>query len=162
VIDHKDPLLRFVALLLAVIAVGLLVYFSAIAMRPEVEQALGLLAWAQTDATQTASVVMMALACVWTSVAQFALGNSWRIGIPSEAPALRTNGPFALSRNPIFLGMLMFIAGITLWSPSAVTIALLTASYIALEVQIRCEEKFLEAHHGEAYRIYRGLVRRWI
>ena len=75
---------------------------------------------------------------------------------------MRTNGPFAVSRNPIFLGMLIFVLGMTLWSASAVTIALLVAAYLALEVQIRGEETFLEREHGEAYRIYRARVRRWI
>ena len=63
---------------------------------------------------------------------------------------------------PIFLGMLIFVAALTLWSPSVVTVALLVASYIALEVQIRSEETFLENAHGEAYRAYCARVRRWL
>jgi protein-S-isoprenylcysteine O-methyltransferase Ste14 len=104
----------------------------------------------------------MVLAIVWTGYAQFAMGSSWRIGIPEKATALRTEGPFALSRNPIFLGMLAFVAGLTVWSPSAVTFAFLAATYISLEVQIRSEEAFLERAHGQAYRDYRARVRRWI
>jgi hypothetical protein len=50
--------------------------------------------------------------------------------------------------------MLAFVVGLTLWSPSAVTLALLAASYIALEIQIRGEEAFLERMHGAAYRAY--------
>lgn len=75
---------------------------------------------------------------------------------------MRTDAAFAVSRNPIFLGMLSFVAGITLWSPSVVTVTLLAASYVALEVQIRSEEAFLERVHGAAYRAYRARVRRWI
>ncbi len=77
----------------------------------------------------------MGPAAIWTGYAQFSMGNSWRIGIPQgDAPPVRTHGPFAVSRNLIFLGMLAFVFGMTLWSPSAVTIALLVAAYIALEV----------------------------
>jgi protein-S-isoprenylcysteine O-methyltransferase Ste14 len=90
------------------------------------------------------------------------MGSSWRIGIPSEAAPLRTDAAFAVSRNPIFLGMIAFVAGLTLWSPSAVTVALLVAAYISIEVQIRGEEAFLERMHGDAYRRYRARVRRWI
>ena len=105
----------------------------------------------------------MGAATAWTGYAQFSMGNSWRIGIPQgEAPPLRTRGPFAISRNPIFLGMLLFVFGMTLWSPSAVTIALLVASYVALGVQIRGEEIYLARMHGEAYRNYCARVRRWI
>jgi protein-S-isoprenylcysteine O-methyltransferase Ste14 len=49
-----------------------------------------------------------------------------------------------------------------LWSPSVVTVALLGATYIALEVQIRSEEAFLERVHGASYHAYRARVRRWI
>lgn len=104
----------------------------------------------------------MAAAIAWTGYAQFAMGSSWRIGIPEKATALRTAGPFAISRNPIFLGMLAFVAGLTIWSPSAVTLSFLAATYISLEVQIRSEEAFLERAHGQAYRDYRARVRRWI
>jgi protein-S-isoprenylcysteine O-methyltransferase Ste14 len=104
----------------------------------------------------------MSVAIMWTGYAQFAMGKSWRIGIPSEAPPLRTDAAFSVSRNPIFLGMLAFVAGTTLWSPSVVTVTLLAATYIALEVQIRSEEAFLERVHGKAYRAYRARVRRWL
>jgi protein-S-isoprenylcysteine O-methyltransferase Ste14 len=67
-----------------------------------------------------------------------------------------------VSRNPIFLGMLAFVAGLTVWSPSAVTFAFLAATDISLEVQIRSEEAFLERAHGQAYGDYRARVRRWI
>lgn len=104
----------------------------------------------------------MGTATIWTGSTQFSMGDSWRIGIPQgDAPPLRTRGPFAVSRNPIFLGMLSFVVGMTLWSPSAVTVALLTATYLALEVQIRGEEAYLASMHGEACRNYCARVRRW-
>ena len=88
---------------------------------------------------------------------------SLRVGIPSgEMLPLRTHGPFAVSRNPIFLGMLLFVLGLTLWSPSAPTLAFSVATYISLEVQIRGEEAWLEAQHGDVYRAYRARVRRWL
>jgi protein-S-isoprenylcysteine O-methyltransferase Ste14 len=43
-----------------------------------------------------------------------------------------------------------------------VTVTLLAATYISLEVQIRSEEAFLERVHGEVYRAYRSRVRRWV
>ena len=162
VIDHRDPLLRFVGQVFAVVVVSLIAYSVAIAIRPEVEQMLGLVDWASGDATRLAGAVMMAASIAWTGYAQFAMGSSWRIGIPEKATSLRTKGPFSLSRNPIFLGMLAFVAGLTIWSPSAVTLALLAATYVSLEVQIRSEEAFLERAHGQAYRDYRAQVRRWI
>jgi protein-S-isoprenylcysteine O-methyltransferase Ste14 len=162
VIDHHDPLHRFVARVFAAVVVGLLAYCAALAVWPGFEQRLGLMSWAVGDVTRWAGGVLMSMAIVWTAYAQFAMGKSWRIGIPNEAPPLRTDAAFAFSRNPIFLGMLAFVAGITLWSPSVVTVTLLAATYIALEVQIRSEEAFLERVHGEVYRAYRARVRRWL
>jgi protein-S-isoprenylcysteine O-methyltransferase Ste14 len=162
VIDHHDPLHRFVGQVFAVVVVGLIAYSVAIAVRPEVASALGLIAWASSEAMRWVGFSIMVLAIVWTGYAQFAMGSSWRIGIPEKATMLRTEGPFAVSRNPIFLGMLAFVAGLTIWSPSAVTLALLGAAYISLEVQIRGEEAFLDRAHGQAYRDYHARVRRWI
>jgi protein-S-isoprenylcysteine O-methyltransferase Ste14 len=161
-IDHQDPLHRFVAHVFFVVVVGLIAYFIAIAVAPATESTMGLLAWAAGDVGRWSGAALMAVATVWTGYAQFAMGSSWRIGIPSEAPPLRTDAAFAVSRNPIFLGMLAFVAGMTLWSPSVVTVTLLAATYIALEVQIRSEEAFLERVHGAVYRAYRARVRRWI
>lgn len=162
VIDHGDPTHRFVAQIFGIVVVGLFAYFAAIVLMPSIEQTLGLLSWAVSDVTRLASVLLMGFGTVWTAYAQISMGKSWRIGIPSEAPPLRTDGPFALSRNPIFLGMLAFVLGMTLWSPSVVTVTLLVASYISIEIQIRGEESFLERMHGEAYRAYKQRVRRWI
>lgn len=163
VIDHSNPVHRFVAGVFAAVVVGLIAYFSAIAISPSLEAQLGRLNWTVTDTTRWLSVAAMGLATIWTGYAQFSMGNSWRIGIPQgDAPPLRTHGPFAVSRNPIFLGMLTFVLGMTLWSPSAVTVALLTATYIALEVQIRGEEAYLAGMHGEVYGNYCARVRRWL
>lgn len=163
VIDHSDPTHRFIATVFFAIVAGLSLYFACIAVWPGFEDAAGRLDWMAGEFTRRLSIALMAIATAWTAYAQFAMGNSWRIGIPQgAAPPLRSNGPFAVSRNPIFLGMLIFVLGMTLWSASAVTIGLLVAAYLALEVQIRGEESFLERAHGEAYRIYRARVRRWI
>ena len=162
VIDHADPLRRFVAHIFLAIVIGLLAYFGAFAVWPSIESELGVVAWLAGDAARVSGFALMAVGMAWTTYAQISMGRSWRIGIPDSAPPLRTDGPFALSRNPIYLGMLAFVAGMTLWSPSAVTFSLLAIAYVAIEVQIRGEEAFLERMHGDAYRAYRARVRRWI
>ena len=163
VIDHRDPVHRFIAAVFAAVVAGLIAYFAAIALFPHLEEYLGRPAWTASDPARWVSIAVTGTATIWTGYAQFSMGDSWRIGIPQgAAPPLRTHGPFAVSRNPIFLGMLAFVCGMTLWSPSAVTIALLAATYIALEVQIRGEEAYLASMHGEAYRNYCARVRRWL
>lgn len=140
VIDHGDPTHRFIGMVFLGVFVGLVAYFSAVAFSPQVEDQMGKLDWAANETTRWVSIAVMSLAIVWTGYAQFSMEDSWRIGVPKgDAPPLRTHGPFAISRNPIFLGMLAFVFGMALWSPSAVTVALLAATYIPLEVQTRAK-----------------------
>lgn len=154
---------RLVEHVFLAVIVGLVGCFSLLAIQLGMEQFLGNLSWVARDAARWISVVIMTIATLWTGYAQFSMGNSWRIGIPhGDVPPLRLNGPFRVSRNPIFLGMLSFVLALVLWSPNVVTFALAVATYIALEVQIRGEESFLEGAHGDPYRKYRSRVRRWL
>jgi len=59
---------------------------------------------------------------VLTLVAQAQMGASWRIGIDDRPTRLVTSGLFALSRNPIFSGMFLTLAGVVLISPAAWTL----------------------------------------
>ena len=81
-------------------------------------------------------------------------------GLPSQ---LVTNGPFAYSRNPMYVGMLLIHVG------TAVALGSLTPFLVApafawiLDVRfIRMEEAKLERTFGDAYDEYRGQVRRWL
>jgi protein-S-isoprenylcysteine O-methyltransferase Ste14 len=163
VIDYRDPVLGFVGRVFAIVTVSLLVYFCAIAAWPAVETASGQLFPVTGTPLRPSGVVIMAAALLWTCYAQISMGASWRIGIPQDkAPPLRTAGPFSVSRNPIFLGMLLFMIGAAVWSPNAVTLVLLACAYISLEIQIRCEEAFLMRQHGDSYVAYRSRVGRWL
>src|SRR4051794_24459302 len=52
-------------------------------------------------------------------VAQLHLGASWRIGIEEGArPGLVTDGLYRVSRNPIFLGMFLTLAGLVVLQPT--------------------------------------------
>jgi protein-S-isoprenylcysteine O-methyltransferase Ste14 len=99
-----------------------------------------------------------------TLVAQFAMGDSWRIGVdPSERTALVTSGPFALVRNPIFAAMLPTALGLVLMVPSVVAIVGLVALIASLELQVRIvEEPYLRTVHGQSYAEYAGRVGRFV
>lgn len=72
-------------------------------------------------------------------------------------------GPFAVSRNPLYLGGNVFIffgAALMLGSPSALAI---TALHIPLiDLFIRREEKQLEQKFGPEWLAYKKRVRRWM
>jgi protein-S-isoprenylcysteine O-methyltransferase Ste14 len=79
----------------------------------------------------------------------------------SSPEALLTEGPYALSRNPMYLGWTLIQAGIASVSNGFWSFVLLpfVVAYTHL-VEIRREEDLLEQEFGEAYREYRRRVRR--
>lgn len=88
-----------------------------------------------------------------------------RTGIPVHHPvtALVTGGPFAWSRNPIYVAFnCAYLGGAALlnsWWP----VLLLAPVLIALHhLVVAREERFLTAKFGDAYRDYAGRVRRWL
>jgi protein-S-isoprenylcysteine O-methyltransferase Ste14 len=96
-------------------------------------------------------------------LAQAQMGASWRIGIDTNAsPPLVTGGLFALSRNPIFLGMRVSLLGLFLVLPNAVTLAILLAGEVLMQIQVRFEEDHLEATGGADYLAYHSSVGRWL
>lgn len=104
----------------------------------------------------------MLLGCAVMAAAQGAMGASWRVGIDDEATDLVVHGPFRLSRNPTFLGMLLLLAGAVLAAPGMLTAAGLAAALVSFPAQVRMEEEHLLARHGNAFRAYAAAVPRWL
>jgi protein-S-isoprenylcysteine O-methyltransferase Ste14 len=100
-----------------------------------------------------AGVAIIAAGIVFTSLSQFAMGNSWRVGIdPKHRTALVTSGPFRWVRNPIYDGLLVFAAGNVFLIPTWLSLSCLAMLVICIEVQVRAvEEPYLVREHGEAY-----------
>ena len=84
--------------------------------------------------------------------------------IPRRDPsALVTRGAFALSRNPIYLGDALVLAGGLIWTGSALALPLVPA-FMALITRryILGEEARIAAHFGEDYARYCARTRRWL
>jgi protein-S-isoprenylcysteine O-methyltransferase Ste14 len=106
---------------------------------------------------------LLFISLVWTVMAQTHMKNSWRIGIDTETKTeLVTSGLFAISRNPIFFGMIVTLLGLFLTTPNALTFLFLILGYILIQIQIRLEEEFLAKAHGQKYLEYKQKVRRFI
>ena len=76
---------------------------------------------------------------------------------------LVASGPFALVRNPLYIGNILLWAGFAvlarlLWLAPAIVL-LLAFEYHAI---VRWEEELLGARLGEAYRAYLARVHRWL
>jgi len=106
-------------------------------------------------------LLLLSLVLVW--VAQSHMANSWRIGIDEKNKTeLVTNGLFAYSRNPIFLGVMIANLGLFLIIPNAFTLLIVSLSLVSINTQIRLEEAFLKTTHGKVYNQYLNKIRRWI
>lgn len=94
---------------------------------------------------------------------QIAMGASWRVGVAQgEIGDLVTGGLFVVSRNPVFTGQLLLLAGVALAIPSVSTLGAAALFWLSARSQIVSEERLLEAQFGDAYRAYRARVPRWI
>jgi protein-S-isoprenylcysteine O-methyltransferase Ste14 len=96
------------------------------------------------------------------AAAIIAMDASWRLGIDRKRPGpLITTGPFAWSRNPIYVAFDSIMLGAFLIHGR--TIFLLSgAAVIALvHVVILREERFLTEHFGDDFRNYRTRVGRY-
>lgn len=83
---------------------------------------------------------------------------------PTErTTALATTGPFARSRNPIYLAMVLLLVAeaLALGTPSAWLAPPAFLLFVTLRF-VRHEERALEVAMGEPYRAYRKRVRRWL
>lgn len=100
---------------------------------------------------------------LWIFVAQSQMADSWRIGIDQQNETeLITKGLFSISRNPIFLGILIADLGLFLVIPNSLTLLILALVFTSIQIQVRLEEPHLRQTHGESYTQYRNQVRRWI
>ena len=75
---------------------------------------------------------------------------------------LVTTGPFALCRNPMYLGHLVFLAGLALTLSSALAGAIAVGTAVWLHIRILRDERRLRERFGEPYVAYIARVKRWI
>jgi len=80
-----------------------------------------------------------------------------------ESSELVVKGPFNVTRNPMYLSMVVFLLGLGILLGSF-TPFLVIPIFIWIITQrfIRVEERMLEQRFGASYLAYRARVRRWI
>jgi protein-S-isoprenylcysteine O-methyltransferase Ste14 len=109
----------------------------------------------------------------WLLVLAFAGWNGWALVsmarhrtalLPGGATTtVIATGPFALSRNPLYVGLLAGSAGVALLAGSLWALVALPLEWALLRWgAVLPEEHYLEGKFGSAYTDYTGRVRRWL
>ncbi|WP_310621842.1 methyltransferase family protein [Flexibacterium corallicola] len=82
---------------------------------------------------------------------------------PESASALVTGGIYGITRNPMYLGMLLILVGWSIYlSSMAAFLALLIYVFYLNMFQIKPEEEALKKLFGKDYEDYCQRVRRWL
>jgi hypothetical protein len=83
-------------------------------------------------------------------------------GLETPPERLVIGGPYAYTRNPMYLGHIIFLIGLTLALQSVFAAALTIATAIWFHRRVVGDEARLVERWGEAYRQYLLVVKRWI
>ena len=104
-------------------------------------------------------VFAVAAGLAFASWARVELGRFWTSApsIKAEHDLIRT-GPYALTRHPIYTGLLLAVAATTLLRGTIAALGGLGLFAIALMLKIQEEERLLVSHFGDAYRSYQAEV----
>ena len=109
----------------------------------------------------------------WVLAVGFVAWNGWALAtmarhrtalLPGGATTTVIDmGPFARSRNPLYVGLLVLSAAIALLAGSLWAITLLPVEWALLRWgAVLPEERYLAAKFGPSYDDYRSRVRRWL
>jgi protein-S-isoprenylcysteine O-methyltransferase Ste14 len=109
----------------------------------------------------------------WALVLFFVVWNGWSLLLfgrhqtgllPGKAThALIDEGPFRLSRNPLYVGLLVLYLGLAFLAPTVWGLVLFPAAVVlVLWGAINPEEQYLHERFGAQYDDYARRVRRWL
>lgn len=100
---------------------------------------------------------------------QFRLVGRYRSQMGGGGPGLEVPpdriveiGPYRYLRNPMYLGHMIFMAGLAITFRSLAAIALLAFHVVWFHLRVLEDEKHLEQIFGASYLDYKSRVKRWI
>jgi protein-S-isoprenylcysteine O-methyltransferase Ste14 len=108
-------------------------------------------------------LAVLLAAAVLTVWARLALGAMWSAApTVKEEHKLRTGGPYAITRHPIYTGLLAMLLGTALVAGGGRWIVPFAVFLVALEFKIRIEERLMLAEFPDDYPRYRRHVPRLV
>jgi protein-S-isoprenylcysteine O-methyltransferase Ste14 len=109
-------------------------------------------------------VIPLAVGIVINIVADTAFRRAGTTVKPFQAStSLLTTGVYRLSRNPMYLGLVLVVLGIAVVTGSLTPLVVVPIFALLLDRNfIAAEERMLEERFGAAWLEYKNRVRRWI
>ena len=84
--------------------------------------------------------------------------NPWK-----PTPQIVERGPFRITRNPMYLQMIIICIGVAVILANAWILLLMPlGGWVLQRLAILPEEAYLERKFGDTYRAYKNRVRRWL
>ena len=116
------------------------------------------------DSTRVVGIVLVVAFLLWNGWALSVMAANRTSILPGGATtAVLHKGPFRLSRNPLYVGLIALDAGLALVIGSFWAVLLVPVGIGALLWgAIWPEERYLTGKFGDGYTAYRARVRRWL
>ena len=143
---------------------------------PAVALLIGVLMWLVSGAKPALGFVIPASSLVAISLAVVGLVTSvsgvvtfWRAKTtvnpnkPQSSTSLVSSGVYGITRNPMYLGLLLVLTGWAIFLSNALAFLFLPAYILYIHrVQLAPEERVLASLFGREFAAYQNRVRRWL
>jgi protein-S-isoprenylcysteine O-methyltransferase Ste14 len=105
-------------------------------------------------------LALLVVSTAFTIWARLSLGRMWSStpDMLQEEHELRTDGPYAITRHPIYTGLLGMVIGSVLLNGLGSSLGFLVIAVVFLAVRIPTEERLMSKTFPDAYRRYRERV----
>jgi protein-S-isoprenylcysteine O-methyltransferase Ste14 len=108
------------------------------------------------------SISFLLIGLVFIVWSMFNLGKSTRLGLPTENTIFKTNGLYAISRNPMYVGFNLLTISSMIYSLNILIILMGIYSILIYHFIILGEERFMENRFGRDYLEYKKKRRRYL
>lgn len=163
VFGNSDKAHDYIGRVYKVMVLGTWVSIGLFSFFPKYYYYLMPINYLEIEGLKLSGLILLLVSFIWTSVAQYQMSKSWRIGIDyNEKTGLISHGLFRYSRNPIFLGVLISYLGTFLIIPNILSFSIMLVTFVTIQTQVRLEEEYLEGVQGEDYLEYKSKARRWL
>jgi len=110
------------------------------------------------------AVCLAGLAIILAGVRSFARAKTTVDPLhPDKAESLVTGGIYRVTRNPMYLGMVLILAGWTVWLGTLLGLIWMALFFLSMDrLQIPPEERALRAKFGETFDAYCRRTPRWL